>query len=270
MKVQTTKSFSTDFGVKILIYGPSGAGKTYAASTLQGFKPVIISAESGTLSLRKFDIPMIDIAKDDSGKPVEMKDRIARLLEVFKFLKLGQHPFDTIYLDSLTEVSQCLMAYLKNKYPDKKDSLPMYGENAEVMMKIIREFRDLKYNVIVTALSSIDKDDVGRRFSSPDVVGKVSQNLPQLFDEVFYLHHKQDESGNMVRKFQTVPTEGIASPKDRSGILESFEEIKLGEIINRVRATIEVPKPVVAPVPAAYIPMKKVDLINMKRVPVTK
>jgi len=235
MKIQTTNDFSTNYGVKILIFGQSGAGKTYAASTLpKELKPVLVSAESGVLSLRKFKIPMIDIAKDDDGKPIEMKDRVKRLHEVFTFLKSGKHDFDTVYLDSITEINQCLMAYLKAKYPDRKDSLLMYGENAELMMKIVKEFRDLKYNVIVTALASVEKDEIGRRFLVPDVVGKISQALPQLFDEVFYLHAKADEKGEIVRKFQTVTSENIIA-KDRSGALQPFEDANLAEVIKKIR-----------------------------------
>jgi hypothetical protein len=234
MKIQTTSDFSSNHGVKILIFGQSGVGKTYAASTLQGFKPLLISAESGVLSLRNFKIPMIDIAKDDDGNPIDMKDRIARLHKIFTFLKEGKHDFDTVYLDSLTEVNQCLMAYLKHKYPDRKDSLLMYGENAELMMKIVKEFRDLKYNVIITALASVEKDDIGRRFIAPDVIGKFSQALPQLFDEVFYLHAKLEEEGKVVRKFQTFPTENIMA-KDRSGTLEPFEEVNLSKIIKKIK-----------------------------------
>ena len=46
-------------GIKCLVYGKAGHGKTYAARTAP--KPIILSAESGMLSLRDVDIPVITI-----------------------------------------------------------------------------------------------------------------------------------------------------------------------------------------------------------------
>ena len=44
-------------GVKVLVYGQAGAGKTVLASTAPA--PFLISAEGGELSLRNVQIPMV-------------------------------------------------------------------------------------------------------------------------------------------------------------------------------------------------------------------
>ena len=111
----------------------------------------------------------------------------------------------------------------------------MFGENAETMMKLVKEFRDLKYNVVITALASVEKDDIGRRFLVPDVVGKFAQSLPQLFDEVFYLSSKIGEDGKPSRVFQTSSSENVIA-KDRSGALDLFEPPNLSEIFKKIKA----------------------------------
>jgi ABC-type uncharacterized transport system fused permease/ATPase subunit len=46
-------------GVKLLVYGQAGAGKTSLIRTLP--KPVVLSAEGGLLSIQDADIPFIEI-----------------------------------------------------------------------------------------------------------------------------------------------------------------------------------------------------------------
>lgn len=236
MNIQTTDEFSNSYGIKCLINGASGSGKTFLVSTLlKEYKPVLISAESGTLSLRGFKVPMIDISRDDAGKSIEMKDRLKRLFEIFSFIKEGKHDFDTIFLDSLTEVNECLMAALRVKFTDPSATLKMYGENSEMMKKIVKEFRDLKYNVVIVSLSTVEKDDIGKRFITSDVVGKVANQLPSFFDEVFHLGLHEIE-GKTVRKLQCNPSESIVC-KDRSGVLKMHEDADLGIIFNKIKQT---------------------------------
>ena len=64
IKSQSTKNSKTDNGIKILLYGNSGAGKTFLTSTLEG-KTIILSAEAGLLSLQGYDIDAITILPFD-------------------------------------------------------------------------------------------------------------------------------------------------------------------------------------------------------------
>jgi len=236
MKVQTVDSFIESHGIKMLITGESGVGKTRSAISLKesGFKPLIVSAESGVLSLQGSGIPMIDIARNDDGKEIPMEKRFDRLGEVFKWLKLGQKDYDTVMLDSLTEVNQTLMASLNAKYPDRKDSLPKYGENSETMLKLVRAFRDLPYHVVIVSLSEVEKDDIGRRFTTASVIGKVANFLPSLMDEVLNLQIFQDDHGKVTRRFQCSPSGQIVC-KDRSGKLDAYEPADLGKIFLKIQ-----------------------------------
>jgi hypothetical protein len=237
LKTKSAKSFLSN-GIKALLIGQSGAGKTSTVKSLvaEGFKVLVISAESGLMSISDTEVDVIDISKDENENPIDIKERSAYLMQkVFPFIKSGKHNYDTIFVDSVTEINAIVMAYLNHKYPDPKQNMPKFGENTEVMRRIIREFRDLKYNVVLVGLSTIEKDDVGRRFIVPDVVGKIGQEIPAMFDEVFYLQVYTDDKGVSKRRIQCQPNSDITLCKDRSLKLQMYEENELGKIFKKIK-----------------------------------
>lgn len=222
--------------VKALIYGESGAGKTTLLGTLKG-KTLVISSERGTRPLEGKDIDCIDISvhntlKDDLGNPLTLtnpEDRIKKLRAAFKFLHDGKSGYQNVCIDSLTEIADIYIEDLNAKFPDRKDSFPMWGEYAKRMKATVRNFRDLPCNVFITALSKADKNEVGKRYMAFDIAGSISDKLPQYFDQVLYLH--SDAEGN--RSIITQKTETNLC-KDRSGKLEPKEPADLGLIMGKI------------------------------------
>lgn len=208
MEIKKTNS-KEDLRITALIYGKSGSGKTTLASTLKD-KTLILSAESGLLSLHDFDIDYVTI------------DSMAKLGEVLSELEKGLD-YKNIYVDSITEIGQVLVAELQKKYPDRKDSFPLWGDYNTYIRRIIKRLRDLApYNVFITALDKVDTDELNNRFIVPDLNGKVASQLVQFFDEVFYV--MVDKDG--VRTLLTGGHDKIIV-KDRSGKLDRFEEMNL-------------------------------------------
>jgi phage nucleotide-binding protein len=202
--------------ITALIHGKSGAGKTTLASTLEG-KTLIISAESGLLSLKDFDIDFTTV------------DSMTSLAAAITELEKGTD-YENVFIDSLTEIAQILVAELQKKYPDRKDSFPLWQDYATYMRKIIKRLRDLqKYNVFVLALDKVETDELNNRYIIPDVNGKIASQLVQFFDEVFYL--TIDKEGK--RQLITGSSEKIMV-KDRSGKLKQFEEPNLQNIIRSI------------------------------------
>ena len=68
VKIHSTKDAATH-GIKLLIYGQAGSGKTSLAATCPG-NPIIISAEAGLLSLKAFDIPATTVQSLDDVRQV--------------------------------------------------------------------------------------------------------------------------------------------------------------------------------------------------------
>jgi phage nucleotide-binding protein len=223
--------------LKMIVYGASGSGKTSLAKTI-GEPTLVISSEAGLLSLQGNDIDVIDITVDDQGKLIPKEKRIARLGEVYSFLQTEPaKKYKWIFIDSLTELSQNLMEQLYLEFPDRSQTLPMYGELSKRSRALIKTFRDLpNFNVIFTALDEVEKDEAGMRYTGIQMVGKISTQVPAFFDEVFYLHVFTDEKGETKRQIITSNSEKLRC-KDRSGKLSKVEDANLSLIINKIRGT---------------------------------
>lgn len=236
MKIISAKSFGQD-SLKMLVFGQSGHGKTTLCST--SLEPtLIISAESGLLSINGSDCDVIDLATDDNGALVPKEKRIARLMDAYKFLQTEEckQKYRWICLDSLTEIGQNLVEKLQMDFPDRKDALVLWGEYSKSMRGIIKAFRDMSfYNVVFTALAIEEKDENGKKSIGIDLNGKISQQLPQFFDEVLFLHVTKNEAGDSVRRLLCNPVDAVPYAKDRSGKLDKFEEPNLAKIAMKIR-----------------------------------
>jgi len=85
------------------------------------------------------------------------------------------------------------------------------------------------YNVVFTALPSVEKDENNQRFIGVDMVGKISATVPALFDICLYLAKTEDG-----RMLISDGSEKLVA-KDRSGKLNKQEPADLQIIINKVR-----------------------------------
>ena len=216
IKLTTTRDAAQVNGVKVCVYGASGAGKTKLCATTGG-RPIIISAEAGLLSLREFDIPVIEVST------------IQDVMDAYKFLSSPDgEEFDWVCLDSISEIAEVVLA---NEKKASKDPRQAYGALADHMGELIRAFRDLPRNVYMSAKMERMKDEQsGSLLYSPSMPGaKLGQALPYWFDEVFALRVERDEEGNTVRFLQTQPDLQYQA-KDRSGVLEPFMPVSLADI----------------------------------------
>lgn len=232
MKIKSTNSIEQQ-KIKAFVYGFSGAGKTSLAKTLP--KCLVISAESGLLSIANSGIDYIDISQNDSGDLIPKEKRIDRLVDVYRWLLTDDaKKYDWIMLDSLSEIGQCLVDRLRKEFPDKKDTLAMWGEYANKMRDLVKSFRDLpNHNVVIVSLAVVEKDENGKRFAAVDLQGSISQKIAGYFDLFLYLHTAKQDDGSIKREL-ICQSEDWVIAKDRSGILSQREEADLGKIAGKI------------------------------------
>ncbi len=218
MQIQLTSKISAADGVKAVTYGRSGVGKTVLASTAPG--PLIFSAENGLLSLRKFNIPYIDVTS------------YKQLDEAFTWaLKSSDtKKYSTFVLDSISEIAEVVLAE-ELKY--NKDARKAYGNMQQMMYALIRNFRDLKgKNVQFIAKQQTMEDGtppvITRRFS-PIMPSVALQNaMPYFFDLVLHMYAGVTD-GKEWRAIHTRATPEWDA-KDRSGNLDAIEYPDLSKI----------------------------------------
>ncbi len=233
IQLSSTKNAVTNQGVKILVYGLAGAGKTTLCATPpQGCNPIIISAESGLMSLRDYDLPVISV------------NNIEEVYEAYSFLADSAEgkQYDFVNIDSITEIAEALLSSEKKKSADPRQA---YGKLQEEMGDLLRAFRDLpERHVYMAAKMAKEKDELsGMILYQPMMPGaKLGQSIPYMFDEVFALRMEQDPEGVSTRWLQT-SADPQYNCKDRSGCLNQFEEPNLGMIVNKITSATQNPKP---------------------------
>lgn len=207
-------------GVKVLVYGMAGAGKTTLNVGLPN--PVILSAEAGLLSIADSGIPFIEIRSMDD------------LREAYEWAVGSQEAdqFESVSLDSISEIGEVV---LNTELKRSKDPRQAYGEMQHQMTDIIRAFRDLPgRHVYFSAKAEKSQDESGRVLYAPAMPGnKVGQALPYFFDEVLALRMERDTEGKVQRALMT-ESDGLWQAKDRSGKLDPWEAPDLGAIIRKI------------------------------------
>ena len=216
ISLKTTGSLSAN-GVKLLVYGQAGAGKTSLIKTLPS--PIVLSAEGGLLSIQDADLPYIEITSMEN-----LKEAYVWLTE--------STDYKSVALDSISEIAEVCLNYEKKI---NKDPRAAYGAMQEQMADIIRAFRDLPgLHVYMSAKLEKTQDEMGRVLYAPSMPGnKTGQSLPYFFDEVLALRVEKDADGNTQRALMC-DSDGLWSAKDRSGKLSTWEAPDLGAIIAKI------------------------------------
>lgn len=221
IKLLNTRDAGKINGLKIGVYGASGAGKTTLASTF-GVPTLILSAEAGLLSLAGHDIDVIEVST------------VAQVGEVYSWLLNGEgEKYQAVVLDSITEIGNVLLNEEKAK---TKDGRAAYGATSEQMMAMLRAFRDLpgRHVLFLAQLDKVKDESTGAVLFGPAMPGqRLGQALPYLTDEVFAMRVERNPEGEIQRYLQTQP-DNQWQAKDRSGKLNQFEVANLAEIIAKI------------------------------------
>ena len=219
LTVTTTDQINLANGIKALVYGRSGIGKTRLCATAPG--PIIVSAENGLLSLSDQSVPAIEIKTLDD------------LNRAHDYLTgAGGAAFHTICVDSISDIAEKVLA---NAKAGTKDGRQAYGILADQMWETIRAFRDIKGKcVVMIAKAQYSKDQAtGVTKWGPSMPGNnLTQGLAYQYDEVFHLGQYRGAGG----EFMALQTQADLSydAKDRSGKLDFYEYPDLTNVFNKI------------------------------------
>lgn len=210
--------------INMMIFAKPGGGKTWLLGTAQDHKDtrplLILDVEGGTLTLRKK--PDIDVVQVRSVN--ELAAWHKRLLEDNK--ELG---YKTVGIDSGSELAKLdmreIMVLAKQARPDIEIDVPGFREwgiAGEHMRRIIRAYRDLPMNFIITAHVDERNDDMNRVTYAPMFSGKLRVEAPGFVDIVGYMTTKIEDEVT-TRIMQLTATNRVTA-KDRTGSLGDLLE----------------------------------------------
>lgn len=166
--------------LKVLLYGPSGTGKTSLASTaskVEELGPVLyIDLERGTAPAAKYG----DLDNMLVVQPATYKD-FADLL-----IKIGDerdNPFKTVVIDTVDRLQELIKLHFAGVNP--KDSFAMWAAAYDKVLDLVNTIAfDLGLNIITITHESREIVETERLSQiAPDFEGKKSfKKLPSIFD----------------------------------------------------------------------------------------
>lgn len=207
------------YGVKALVYGGAGSGKTPIFNTAP--RPVLMVCEPGMLSMRNSTVPAWEA------------NTVPKIEEFFKwfFESAESRNYDTLGIDSVSQMAEII---LEDKLKIISHGLKAYGEMATAVMKNINKlyYFPQKHLYLIAKQMTVDESGVQKR--KPYFPGKdLNVKIPHLFDLIMHLGlHNIPGVVGAQKAFCTAETIDLLA-RDRSGRLASYEPPNLTDIINK-------------------------------------
>ena len=139
-----------DNGLKILLYGRSGTGKTTIASTFPGPTLLLDVREEGTDSV--YDIEGIQVLPVQSWDDIEL---------TYWMLATQPHNYKTVIIDTISMAQVQLVRDILEKEGREAMSQQLWGEVSGKMQTVILGYRDLPMNVVFLAHDRIRESEEG-------------------------------------------------------------------------------------------------------------
>src|SRR5499433_2854154 len=241
-------------GVKLLVAGPTGVGKTSLLRTLPDPSRVLfLDGEAGDLSVQ--DVPVDTIRIDDWQTARDIAVRIGGPNPSFAptspyseahFKAVGGwldnlDRYDAIFADSITAISRLSFRHAeqqpeaRSERTGAKDLRSVYGLHAREMLMWLHQLQHVreKHVVFVGILEKIT-DDFGRfvEFRLQMEGAKVPREIGAIVDEFIVMEFLNFGDPKPTRGFVcSAPNQWGFPSKDRSGKLDQTEPPHLGKLI---------------------------------------
>ena len=248
-------------GVKLLMLGKSGIGKTSRLKDLDPATTLFLDGEAGDLAvvdwpgdtIRLTSWPdsrdlFVFLAGPDKSLPPESAFSQAHYDHVIE--KFGDPTqldrYQTFFLDSITQLSRQCFAWCKTQpgatsdRSGKPDLRAAYGLLGQEMIGALTHLQHARgKNVVFVSILDEKLDDYNRNVFVPQIEGKQTvAALIGIVHEVVTLAEIKADDGSAYRAFvtHTVNPHGFPA-KDRSGRLDLLEPPHLGALIAKCAGT---------------------------------
>lgn len=244
-------------GVKLVLLGKSGLGKTSQLKTLPESSTLFVDLEAGDLSVKDWpgdtvrprtwtefrDLvvflagPMPTATADQAFSEAHFRHVCENYGDPAQLTK-----YEYYFVDSLTVLSRLCLAWCKTQpqafsektgKPDNRGAYGLLGQEMIAALTHLQHVRDK--HVIYVAILEEKVDDFNRRYTQLQLEGsKTALELPGVLDEVITLAVLKADDGTPYRAFVTRADNPYGFPsKDRSGRLDAIEEPDLGKLIRK-------------------------------------
>lgn len=247
-------------GVKLVLLGKSGIGKTTQLKTLPEASTLFVDLEAGDLAVKdwcgdcirpqtwpEFRDLAVYLAGPNPALPNEAAFSEAHYRHVCERYGDPQQleKYETYFIDSLTVLSRLALTWAKNQpqaiseRTGKPDTRGAYGLLGTEMLGALTHLQHARgKHVVFVAILDERMDDFNRKVFVPQIEGaKTAAELPGIVDEVVTLAEIKVEDGSAYRAFVTQTINPYGYPaKDRSGQLDLLEPPNLRALIDKCAA----------------------------------
>lgn len=210
--------------LSICVHGEPGVGKSWLAASSPAPR-LVLDAEGGARFTRGRKMYWDPAAYGPPAAPAEgewdtcvVSVKEWRTFEqVYGHLVTGNHPFNSIVIDSLTEIQRRLVDVTAGIDQPTNNQ---WGEVLRRMEDQVRKYRDLLENPVrpIQCLVLVALTKLGSGKFRPFVRGQLELTLPGYVDVVGYLNLELGPDGEMQRKLTINPL-GDIEAKDRTHAL---------------------------------------------------
>lgn len=237
MKIVSAHTITQKGGIKIAVQAVAGMGKTMLAATAT--KPIVILTErTGATCLSAANINKV-FGKDavTTNIPVVEAYTVEDFEEAVNTL-MSDDRFDTIFIDSASELSKMVLTKAK---PNYKNKLQAYGDMAEEIDRFIRSLNDAPKNIVFLfhSVPHPSWDEEGEPIGTVMVPGfegqKMQTDFPFLNGEIFAMVNDFDDEGEETRMIRTRQGDSNIYAKNRSGSLNEMEPPHIDKLFAKLR-----------------------------------
>lgn len=246
-------------GIKAVILGPSGIGKTTLLKTLDPAKTLFFDLEAGDLAVEGWPGDTIQprtwedcrtLAAIIAGpNPALRPDQPYSQAHFDHVNRDGMAQaygiYETVFIDSITVAGRLCFQWAKgqpeafSEKTGKPDTRGAYGLHGREMLAWLSQLQQARTrDIVFVGILDSKEDDYGRKEWVAQIEGsKVGRELPGIVDQVITFQEMQTDEGVKYRGLVcTSPNPWGYPAKDRSGRLDQIERPHLGQLFAKIKA----------------------------------